>query len=73
MKSVSASSGCSVVKRHLQIVLPEKPTKDAPGFIQPLLLVCYTVGENTRRDGGAGLYGLLIETRLITAGDEEPS
>ena len=71
MKSVSASAGCCIVERHLQIVLAEKPAEDATALPQASALLRQPVYLKTGGDGGAGFDGLLIEARLLFAFGEE--
>src|SRR5271157_2208773 len=72
MKAVPAAARCCVIKWRLQVVLPEKPAKDALGFLKPKAFFRQPVYLKAGGDRCAGLHRLLIEARLIISFYKEP-
>jgi hypothetical protein len=66
MQAVSATAGCGIIKRQLQIVFAEEPIESRPRFALPAAITCYTVGLQTRRNRAGSFEWLLIETGLLT-------
>src|SRR5271157_3232128 len=63
MKSISASARHRIVKRCLQVVFPQKPGKDPPGFLKPLSLFGQLVYLKASRYRRTRFNRLLIESR----------
>jgi len=67
MQTIPAASGNRVIERHVQVIPPQEPFKDAVCTIAPLPIAGHPVGFQAGRDRRLGLDRLLIEAGPLLA------